>query len=86
VRAGKVNVIVVYKVDRLTRSLADFAKLAGSNRPSPDWNRRSRRAPGATSVAARLPPEPPPSLPAGTHANGRTRLKTIKIRGRDRMV
>jgi site-specific DNA recombinase len=27
VRSGKVNVIVVYKVDRLTRSLADFAKL-----------------------------------------------------------
>src|SRR3954447_4230024 len=27
VRARKVNVIVVYKVDRLTRSLADFAKL-----------------------------------------------------------
>jgi site-specific DNA recombinase len=27
VRAGKVQVIVVYKVDRLTRSLADFAKL-----------------------------------------------------------
>ena len=27
VRAGKVDVIVVYKVDRLTRSLADFAKL-----------------------------------------------------------
>jgi DNA invertase Pin-like site-specific DNA recombinase len=27
VRAGKVEVIVVYKVDRLTRSLADFAKL-----------------------------------------------------------
>src|ERR1700752_1474217 len=26
-RAGKVQVIVVYKVDRLTRSLADFAKL-----------------------------------------------------------
>lgn len=25
--AGKVNVIVVYKVDRLTRSLADFAKI-----------------------------------------------------------
>src|SRR5262249_57365427 len=25
--AGKVDVIVVYKVDRLTRSLADFAKL-----------------------------------------------------------
>jgi site-specific DNA recombinase len=27
VRSGKVNIIVVYKVDRLTRSLADFAKL-----------------------------------------------------------
>src|SRR5438552_11196354 len=27
VQAGKVEVIVVYKVDRLTRSLADFAKL-----------------------------------------------------------
>src|SRR4051794_8359558 len=27
VRYGKVDVIVVYKVDRLTRSLADFAKL-----------------------------------------------------------
>ena len=25
--AGRVNVIVVYKVDRLTRSLADFAKI-----------------------------------------------------------
>jgi site-specific DNA recombinase len=27
VRAGKIDVIVVYKVDRLTRSLADFAQL-----------------------------------------------------------
>src|ERR1700678_2037283 len=27
VRAGKIDVIVVYKVDRLTRSFADFAKL-----------------------------------------------------------
>ena len=27
VRAGKIDVIVVYKVDRLTRSLSDFAKL-----------------------------------------------------------
>jgi site-specific DNA recombinase len=27
VRAGKVQIIVVYKVDRLTRSLADFAKI-----------------------------------------------------------
>jgi site-specific DNA recombinase len=27
VRAGKINIVLVYKVDRLTRSLADFAKL-----------------------------------------------------------
>jgi site-specific DNA recombinase len=27
VRAGKIHIVVVYKVDRLTRSLADFAKL-----------------------------------------------------------
>jgi DNA invertase Pin-like site-specific DNA recombinase len=27
IRAGRLDVIVVYKVDRLTRSLADFAKL-----------------------------------------------------------
>lgn len=27
IRAGKIDLIVVYKVDRLTRSLADFAKL-----------------------------------------------------------
>lgn len=27
IRAGKVNIVVVYKIDRLTRSLMDFAKL-----------------------------------------------------------
>jgi site-specific DNA recombinase len=27
IEAGGVNVVVVYKVDRLTRSLADFAKI-----------------------------------------------------------
>ncbi len=27
VESGRVDVIVVYKVDRLTRSLADFAKI-----------------------------------------------------------
>jgi DNA invertase Pin-like site-specific DNA recombinase len=27
VRAGRVDVIITYKVDRLTRSLADFARL-----------------------------------------------------------
>ena len=27
VKAGRVDTIVVYKIDRLTRSLADFAKI-----------------------------------------------------------
>src|SRR5271156_1155799 len=27
IRAGRIDIIVVYKVDRLTRSLADFARL-----------------------------------------------------------
>jgi site-specific DNA recombinase len=27
IAAGRVDVVVVYKVDRLTRSLADFARL-----------------------------------------------------------
>src|SRR3954467_11315845 len=27
IRAGKIDIVVVYKVDRLTRALADFAKL-----------------------------------------------------------
>ena len=29
IKAGKVQIVVVYKVDRLTRSLADFAKIVG---------------------------------------------------------
>ena len=29
IREGKVDVVVVYKIDRLTRSLADFAKIGG---------------------------------------------------------
>jgi DNA invertase Pin-like site-specific DNA recombinase len=27
IRAGKIDVVVVYKIDRLTRSLFDFAKI-----------------------------------------------------------
>jgi DNA invertase Pin-like site-specific DNA recombinase len=27
IQAGKIQIVVVYKVDRLTRSLADFAKI-----------------------------------------------------------
>ena len=27
IKAGRIDIIVVYKVDRLTRSLADFAKM-----------------------------------------------------------
>jgi Resolvase, N terminal domain len=34
VRAGKIDIVLVYKVDRLTRSLADFAKLRRRKRRS----------------------------------------------------
>ena len=52
VRAGKIDVIVVYKVDRLTRSLADFAKLVelfdehsvSFSRLTFDWTFRAGRA------------------------------------------
>jgi hypothetical protein len=33
VEDGKVDTIVVYKVDRLTRSLADFAKIVEAQPP-----------------------------------------------------
>jgi DNA invertase Pin-like site-specific DNA recombinase len=34
VGAGKIDDVVVYKVDRRTRSLADFAKLVNSSIPN----------------------------------------------------
>jgi len=43
IRARKIDVIVVYKVDRLTRSLADFAKLVGSLFPRTGWSFDSNR-------------------------------------------
>ena len=48
IRARKIDVIVVYKVDRLTRSLADFAKLVelfDASRRSPAPRHRHRAAP-----------------------------------------
>ena len=38
VRSRKIDVIVVYKVDRLTRSLADFAKLVELFDASDGWD------------------------------------------------
>jgi hypothetical protein len=53
VSAGKIDIIVVYKVDRLTRSLADFAKLV---------ERRAQIEPFASvingSLAAARPRDP----------------------------
>ena len=51
IRAGKIDVIVVYKVDRLTRSLADFAKLVDENARSP---RVSSRRPDQDARASAL--------------------------------
>ena len=40
IKAGRIDVIVVYKVDRLTRSLADFAKLVELfDKHGLDWRR-----------------------------------------------
>lgn len=33
-KLGRVKIVVVYKVDRLTRSLADFAKLVNFSMPT----------------------------------------------------
>ena len=33
ITAGHLDTVVVYKIDRLTRSLADFAKLSRSSTP-----------------------------------------------------
>jgi DNA invertase Pin-like site-specific DNA recombinase len=50
VRAGRVDVIVTYKVDRLTRSLADFARLIEIL----DARRsRSSRSPSSSTPPAR---------------------------------
>jgi DNA invertase Pin-like site-specific DNA recombinase len=50
VKAGKVDTIVVYKVDRLTRSLADFAKLVEL------FDRRGVRLSQSPSSSIRPPP------------------------------
>ena len=51
VRARRVDVIVVYKVDRLTRSLADFAKLV-ELLPVLHSSRQTQRARTASATAA----------------------------------
>ena len=50
IRAGKVDIIVVYKVDRLTRSLADFAKLVEC---STSTTCRSSRSPSSSTPPPR---------------------------------
>jgi DNA invertase Pin-like site-specific DNA recombinase len=44
IKAGKVRTVVVYKVDRLTRSLADFAKIIDGRDLSPKWFTQRRTA------------------------------------------
>jgi DNA invertase Pin-like site-specific DNA recombinase len=48
--AGRVDVIVVYKIDRLTRSLADFAKLVEPLTPN---RSRSSRSPSSSTLRHR---------------------------------
>jgi site-specific DNA recombinase len=51
VRAGKINIVVVYKVDRLTRSLADFAKLVELSFSGPTKLRNGLTRPMADKFA-----------------------------------
>ena len=51
IRAKRVDVIVVYKVDRLTRSLADFAKIVeSSGRSGVSGGRRTQQFNTTTSM------------------------------------
>jgi DNA invertase Pin-like site-specific DNA recombinase len=59
VRAGRITTVVVYKVDRLTRSLADFAKLVelfDQFRVSFVSRRRLRQAQPAADVSEPVRP------------------------------
>jgi len=41
IQAGRLDIVVVYKVDRLTRSLADFAKIVEISTPRAHQRRKS---------------------------------------------
>src|SRR5262245_29187847 len=70
IRAGRIDIVLVYKVDRLTRSLADFAKLIelfdahGVSSRSLDPRRRAHRPCQAEKDAKRRPPATRPVEPA----------------------
>jgi hypothetical protein len=53
VAAGRVNAVVVYKVHRLTRSLADFARIVDPLGRDHDL-RRHREAATGRAIAAKL--------------------------------
>ena len=52
VRAGTIDIVLVYKVDRLTRSLADFAKLIASSCSMPTASRSCRSRNPSTRTPA----------------------------------
>ena len=53
IEAGRVDTVVVYKVDRLTRSLADFSKIVGVF---------DAKGVSFVSITLRAPPLPPEML------------------------
>ena len=57
IRSGQVDLIVVYKIDRLTRSLTDFANLVTACRPCN--GRKADRTPAEAGMRLRVTPRPP---------------------------
>src|SRR5271157_530059 len=70
VQARRIDVIVVYKVDRLTRSLADFAKLVETFDGLRQDPRRPHAAVLCTAAQARRPLHPAPRRWFSTPTSG----------------
>jgi len=79
IRDRRIDIVVVYKVDRLTRSLADFAKLVelfdahggpGSPRARHGGVPHPRHARHAAGAGLARPPQPRPATARARHHDG----------------
>jgi hypothetical protein len=80
VEARRIDVIVVYKVDRLTRSLADFFDLVTPQIPAQASRRRQQFLPwrGARSIPwIRVGSDTPRAVAVSNSGNGNLRPETL---------